>query len=319
VFNSDGSFRYSIGAPHSNLLEEGSYKPSKLIVDRRGYIYVIESGGDYRGILLLDHQGTFRGFFEANPVGFSLQRWFARIFPTEEQKKQLSKVRPTHHASIVLDDRGFVYTVLPFASSDQIKKLSQIGTNVYPSGKYGEVEREPSEAVQRPRFIDIAVDEQGIISALDFNSGKIYQYDQNGNFLTVFGGKAWQRGYFGYPASLVAGPGGVLYVLDAERASVDRFRPTEFTRLVHQAAPCTLMKSMRKRPRPGARCSSWTRTLSWHTRGWPRPTSSRSSGARPCGSTSTPMVARATPRPLPSGATSSLASTLAWLCSAPAR
>jgi hypothetical protein len=236
VFNPNGSFRYSIGAPHSNLLEEGPYKPSKLIVDRRGYIYVIESGGDYRGILLLDHQGTFRGFFAANPVGFSLQRWFARIFATKEQKKQLSKVRPTHHANMVLDDRGFVYTVLPFASSDQIKKLSQIGTNVYPSGKYGEVEREPSGAVQQPRFIDIAVDEQGIISALDFNSGKIYQYDQNGNFLTVFGGKAWRRGYFGYPASLVAGPGGVLYVLDAERASVDRFRPTEFTRLVHQAS-----------------------------------------------------------------------------------
>lgn len=95
VFNPDGSFKHSIGAPHSSLLEEGPYKPSKLIVDRRGYIYVIESGGDYRGILLLDYQGAFRGFFAANPVGFSLQRWFARIFATEEQKKQLSRTMPT--------------------------------------------------------------------------------------------------------------------------------------------------------------------------------------------------------------------------------
>jgi|DewCreStandDraft_2_1066082.scaffolds.fasta_scaffold00164_4 DNA-binding beta-propeller fold protein YncE len=239
-FSPSGQYLREFGKPRSNLLEEeANYKPSKLVLDKRGYIYVIESGGDYRGILILDTNGIFRGFFAANPVGFSLQRWFARIFATEQQKKQLSKVRPTHHSNLLIDDRGFIYTTSPFANTDQIKKLTSIGTNTYksrqPGGRFGEVERRGGQVIQ-PRFIDVAVDEYGIVSALDFNSGKVYQYDPDGNLLNVFGGKAWQRGLFGYPASIAAGPNGVLYILDAERNNVQIFRPTEFARLVQRAS-----------------------------------------------------------------------------------
>ena len=100
-FAPDGSFVKALGKPRSRLLEEDQvYQPNKLVIDRRGYIYVLNGGGDYRGIFLLDSEGEFRGFFGANRLTFDVARLFIRTFTTEAQKKQISKVLPTHHANV---------------------------------------------------------------------------------------------------------------------------------------------------------------------------------------------------------------------------
>ena len=114
---------------------------------------------------------------------------------TEAQKKQISKVLPTHHANLFVDLRGFIYTVSPLAAVNQIKKLNSIGNNIYNVDDivFGERERRGNQLVN-PQFVDVTVDEQGIVSALDFNSGRIYQYDQSANLLAVFGGRGSQRG-----------------------------------------------------------------------------------------------------------------------------
>jgi hypothetical protein len=156
---------------------------------------------------------------------------------TEAQKRQISKVLPTHHANLFVDERGFIYTVSPLAQKDQIKKLNAVGRDVYSRGEkfFGETERR-GRTVVRPQFVDVTVDGKGIVSALDFNSGRIYQYDQSANLLAIFGGRGAQRGRFELPQSLAVGKHGRMYVLDANRNTVQVFRPTEFAELVHEGS-----------------------------------------------------------------------------------
>jgi DNA-binding beta-propeller fold protein YncE len=235
LFAPDGTFVKELGKPRSKLLEEDQvYQPNKLVIDRRGYIYVLNGGGDYRGIFLLDSEGEFRGFFGANRLTFDLMRVLIRTFTTEAQKKQISKVLPTHHANLFTDPRGFIYTVSPLAQKDQIKKLNSIGKDIYTAGdvEFGMNFRRGTQLV-RPQFVDVYVDDQGIISALDFNSGLIYQYDQSANLLAIFGGRGSQRGKFELPQSLAGGRDGRVFVLDANRNTVQVFRRTEFAELVH--------------------------------------------------------------------------------------
>jgi len=236
LFNAQGIFLRDFPKPQSKLLEEDQvYQPSKVVVDRRGYIYVLNGGGDFRGIFLLDADGVFRGFFAANRLDFTLIRLIIRVFTTQAQKKQISKVLPTHHANVFLDEQGFIYAVSPLAQKDQIKKLNPVGNNVFPRKFYGERERRGSQWVW-PQFVDVTVDRQGTVSALDFNSGRIYQYDQSGNLLLIFGGRGSQRGKFELPASIAGGPDGSLLVLDANRNNIQIFRRTAFAKQVHTAA-----------------------------------------------------------------------------------
>jgi DNA-binding beta-propeller fold protein YncE len=237
-YSANGTFIKELGKPRSKLLEEDQvYQPNKLVIDRRGYIYVLNGGGDYRGIFLLDSEGEFRGFFGANRLTFDVMRLLIRTFTTEAQKKQISKVLPTHHANLFTDPRGFIYTVSPLSQKDQIKKLNSIGKDVYsPDEKeYGMNMRRGNQLV-RPQFVDVAVDDQGIVSALDFNTGLIYQYDQSTNLLAIFGGRGAQRGKFELPQSLAVGKEGRIYVLDANRNTVQVFRRTEFAELVHKGS-----------------------------------------------------------------------------------
>ncbi len=237
-FTPDGNFVREFGKPSSKLLEEDQvYQPNKLVIDRRGYIYVLNGGGDYRGIFLLDSEGEFRGFFGANRLKFDFARLLIRTFTTEAQKKQISKVLPTHHANLFVDTRGFLYTVSPLAQKDQIKKLNSIGNNVYTTSEklFGQKERRGNQVVN-PQFVDVTVDSEGIVSALDFNTGRIYQYDQSANLLAIFGGRGSQRGKFELPQSLAVGRDGHIYVLDANRNNIQVFRPTEFAELLHKGS-----------------------------------------------------------------------------------
>ena len=246
VYGPDGSFIRDYPKPSSKLLAADQvYQPSKVVVDRRGSVYVLNAGGDYRGIFLLDAQGVFRGFFAANRLPFNILRLIVQAVTTAAQKRQISKILPTHHANMYLDDRGFIWAVAPLAKDEQIKKLSAVGTNVYRRDfAFGDAKgiglgfrrATAGSALVASQFIDVAASNRGIVSALDFNSGRIYQYDQLGNLLAVFGGRGAQRGRFDLPTSLVGTEDGSIFVLDANRNNIQRYRPTGYTQLLHEAS-----------------------------------------------------------------------------------
>jgi tetratricopeptide (TPR) repeat protein len=264
VFAADGAFKAEYHRPESDFLEGYDFKPSKIVVDKRGFIYVVIGSEGNLGVLVMDSTERFRGFFGRTRVGFNLVRTLARLFATETQRRRMLRVRPAPLSNMVLDDLGFIYAVSPVLRRDQIQRLNSIGENVYGevglrtgagrlwdklTGKEGikfgeeatvmrwdDTRRMNVPSYISSMFVDVAVDDLGIVSALDRQRLRVYQYDQAGNLLVVFGGQGLREGAFAQPVSIVAGSEGLLYVLDSRRDEILIFRPTEITRMIHQAS-----------------------------------------------------------------------------------
>lgn len=66
-------------------------------------------------------------------------------------------------------------------------------------------------------------------------SGKLYQYDGEGNLLCVFGGLGERQGSFSIPSAITVDEDGTLYVLDSEKGCLQWFSPTPFLEAVHRA------------------------------------------------------------------------------------
>lgn len=238
--NPDGSLARIFPQPSSVLLgSDFDYRPTKVIQDQRDYLYVVNRS-DYRGIVLLDREGSFRGFFAPNKVGFSLRRVLIRLFATEAQREKLSKELPAPHSNITLSPNGYIYTSTMYAPINQIKKLTGVGTDVMNREAVGDMRYgfpiSRANRVVDPSFVDLAVNDKGIITAIDAANGIIYQYDDDRNLLTMFGGKGEENGKFGYPVSVETDQEGNLYILDKDRNNLQIFRPTYFANLVHEAS-----------------------------------------------------------------------------------
>ena len=195
---------------------------------------------------------------------FDLRRLIARVFATKAQRKRMLLVQAAPLGNLFLDPQGFIYAVSPVLSLDQIQRLNSVGTNVYGdvgtrtgAGKlwdkllgregifFGESEivwgwndamRMSVPDRKNPQFLDIAVDELGIVSVIDERNEQIYQFDPAGNMLTIFGGSGSSEGFFQQPVSIAAGRNGLLYILDSGRNNIQVFRPTELTRMIQEAS-----------------------------------------------------------------------------------
>lgn len=234
VFGPDGGTKFVIERPRSYLFRgEMAFTPTKLVVDRRGFIYAVNKD-DYRGILVFDGEGKFRGFFGSNPVGFNWRALLIRLFATKAQKERIARDLPPPHSNVTIDDQGYIYSSTYYDTKNQIKKLSPAGVDVYNKGlviRYGERRR-----AGNPAFVDIAVDDQGIISALDAGTGQVYQYDQDRHLLLLFGTKGDGKSQFKLPSSISVDSARKIYVLDKDIGVIKVFRPTHFATLVHTAS-----------------------------------------------------------------------------------
>lgn len=236
IFDQDGKFVKAYGKPDNPLLGATfSYSPSKLLVDKRDYMYVI-SDGNTQGLLQIDKNGQFRGFYGANHIGFSWKRLIDKLIATDEQKAKLAVVKPLEFSNAVQDDEGFIYTTTLGTETNQLKRLSPVGVDTLNIGERRYGGRFDAGPFSVPSFLDIAVDKDGVMTALDLQSSKVYQYDKLGNLLFVFGGLGNQNGLFVTPAALAQSADGIVYVVDKGRNRVDMFRTTPFADLVHDAS-----------------------------------------------------------------------------------
>ncbi len=196
----------------------------------------------------IDSTGEFRGFFGANQVGFSWRRLITRFIATEQQQARLETVQPLAFSNIAQDEDGFIYTTTLGTDENQIKRLSPVGVDTlnHRTQTYGDLNNYGAN-IEMAAFVDLSVDENGLITALNMQSSRIYQYDRLGNLLFVFGGSGNQNGVFTTPSSLDQDSEGRVYVVDRGRNRVDIFRklrlPHWFTRLL----ACTLTVSTKKR------------------------------------------------------------------------
>ena len=126
---------------------------------------------------------------------------------------------------------------------NHIKKFNHNSTNVLSgaqvissqyAGFYGDLERVwYNSEMYESRFTDICY-RDGFIHALDMSRGRVFEYDDNGMLVSVFGGIGNQTGTFGNPVAVDA-LGQNLLVLDAAKGSITVFKPTPYCLKIHSA------------------------------------------------------------------------------------
>jgi len=236
VFGQDGKFAKEYVAPSSELLPKTFvYAPLKVIVDQRGYIYMVTKGG-YQGLLQLAPDGTFAGFYGANKVPTSWLDSLKRKFFTEEQlKEELSRL-PGSVTNVASDAQGFIFTVNKDLKSGQLKRLNFGGVDLLMNHNFAPWVK----PLDKFSFQDVHVDSNGVMSVAETAEGKIYQYDKYGQLLFVFGatstGSEQRLGTFKRMTSIVADSYGSLYIADGELNRIQIMKRTHYGELVHQAS-----------------------------------------------------------------------------------
>ncbi|XEC95824.1 YIP1 family protein [Paenibacillus tarimensis] len=235
-----------------NVPSSLKFDPVKVVVDKRGYIYIVTMGG-YFGMVQLSPDGQFKRFFGANSAPFSLMDAIKRTLYTREMYENESSKLPPSVSNAAIDGNGFVYTVTngQQVQSNQIKKLNFQGENILAQySKFGTAEKSFGEynrfdtrfvdGSQVPaQLVDVAVDHLGNFTVLDSYYTYISQYDANGNLLFYWGGPSSpvtsQLGLIKTPVSIEINSKGELFVLDNQENTLQAYRPSEFGALVHHA------------------------------------------------------------------------------------
>lgn len=233
--------------PDSPLLGDNFiFSPSKVAVDKRGYLFVVSEGAS-QGLLQISPEGRFAGFFGANHLKWSLGRFITKLIATQEQKAQMATEKPPEFSNLFADTEGFYYTTSVGIHINQVKRLSTVGVDILngdgPGGAtdeentYGDYQLPTTNfAPAFESFVDVTVSGTGMITALDSVTGKAFQYDQIKNLLFIFGGIGEQKGLFKVPSSIAETSDGTIYIADKGRHRIDLFKPTPFGNKVHEAS-----------------------------------------------------------------------------------
>lgn len=235
----EGRVVRSFGRPEKGLPEEAAFEPTNLVVDNRGYLYVVLNGS-YQGIMMLDSEGKFRGYYGTNYTEAGWMDRLRRMLYTKEQLSRQVRLLPATIRSIDIDALGYVYTVSG-SSSDQVKKLNIRGDNLWGGRQFGEdvpgAEEAPAAAGRL--LADIAVDGQGNATLIDKTGNVVLQYDSDGRLLFYWAGRMTagmpKVGLNQSPSAVAVNARNELLVLDDSLNVVQVFRPTRFGAAVHQA------------------------------------------------------------------------------------
>lgn len=272
--DADGRLLQQFGRPDTSYLPDSfKYDPVNLVVDKRGFLYIVTLGA-YQGLLQLDTEGGFVGFFGPNDAPFSMFDAFKRFVYTREMYQRELKKLPGAIASAAIDDDGFIYTVTKEIETGQLKKLNIAGLDqlegksdfaeLQTNRAYGETigyrrtaapsattaaapaaARASSGAGPGPavQLNDVAVDAAGNITVVDSVSNIISQYDTNGNLLFFWGGDiitaTSKTGVVKTPAAISSNSRGDLLVLDSANNLIQVLKLSEFGELVHRANALT--------------------------------------------------------------------------------
>jgi len=223
IFDGSGNLLKQIGRPTEPLFGKNrQFLPRKIAVDARKNLYII-SEGSVDGVVQLNTNGNFIGYFGANSATMSLKMMLQRLFLTREQLDQFVKNEAASPSNIAIDYQSMVYTITAGTTrSKTIRKFTVSGKNIFP------------ETFGSTTFRDIDVNENGLVLAVDAN-GQIYEYDLTGTMLFVFGAqdKGDQRlGTLKNPTAIERS-GENIYVLDKDKNAVVIYQTTDFARRVH--------------------------------------------------------------------------------------
>jgi tetratricopeptide (TPR) repeat protein len=208
-----------------------TFRPQKVGVDSAGRVYAV-AGGSTEGLIQLTAEGEFVRFFGSNRVKPNPAEIIYRYFLTRRQRQAREQFVPTEYSNLHIDPLNMVYTTTRNVREGQVKRLNALGNDILRGegvgrGVYGDLVLTPRNSGRTAQFMSVCTDADENVYALDNATGKVFVYDRSGELLFIFGGKGDQIGLFADPHAVAVTDGGI-FILDAGRATVTRYRLTDF-------------------------------------------------------------------------------------------
>ncbi|MCL2202607.1 MAG: hypothetical protein FWB88_01515 [Defluviitaleaceae bacterium] len=221
VFDQDGALIDTYTRPDHPLFGRyATFMPTKVVVDRRGNLYITSRGNTNGIIQLATGTGEFLGYFGANITNVNLWTAFRQFINRDQQ----ILVMPISVTNMAICSRGLIYTVS--RGDDQaLKRLNVAGhdiLNLAPMWNFSD-------------FIAVTVTEGGNIFAATHNW--IVEYTAEGDllFLMASNDDGRQRAGLFRAISGIAVSDGTIFVLDELMNIIQVLVPTEFVNEVHTA------------------------------------------------------------------------------------
>ncbi|UVI27305.1 YIP1 family protein [Paenibacillus spongiae] len=220
-FAANGQVENVFGKPESNLLyDDYHFIPTKLVVDSRGVMYIIVKD-THQGLMRLNPEGKFTGFFGANKTKLD---WMDRLKRTVLNKEQLAKEiakRPNAIENVTLTQDGFLVTAsFGKPGEEQIKKLNAGGVNAFKGKPINELQ-----------LVDMAVDRHGFLYGINREGGDMTIYDPTADSMFYFGAgekTARQLGVTSFPTSIAINGKNELWLADSGLNLIHVYKRTAF-------------------------------------------------------------------------------------------
>lgn len=245
--DTDGNVDRLFTKPQTELYDENiTYNPSKVLVDKAGNVYVVVKSIT-KGAVMFDAEGNFLRFYGANRVEATAEviaNAFWNTISTEAQRERTARATPVGFSNFDIDDMGFIYTVTDSQNinTDLVKKLNPRGDNILDSISgtsdmiFGDMPPTYySIYAKNSSLADIDLGPNGELNILDFQHGRVFQYDKECWLMFIIGGTGDQLGLF-QSAVAIESYDNHIYVLDSRKNSITVFTRTVFGEIVTEAA-----------------------------------------------------------------------------------
>jgi hypothetical protein len=224
-----------IGKPE-NMAGVSEFKPSKLVVDGAGRIYVVVQSS-YEGVIELNADGTFSRYYGVNSPKINLIDYFWKSISTDKQKERMKKTFAPAFNNVSIDSDGFIYAVTYDSSSKKmVFRLNSSGVNVLREMGNTNVDGDQYSVDHKDsQFVDVAVTDYGTYAVLDKARGRIFIYDFDGQLLNTFGTLGKTKGSYQMPSGL-AWLGDKLVATDSTLKCAYILAPTDFGKTALEAS-----------------------------------------------------------------------------------
>ncbi len=243
-FDADNNLIRILDNPGITGIDAGvKYRPTQVAVDEAGRIFVVAKGM-YEGIVELNHDGSFQGFYGVNEVQYSLWNLLWRNIATQAQRARMSLWLPTDFTNLCIDSDGFIFaTVQSSSAAESVMRLNAKGENIlrvddddeYPKGDLWLNQMTTTGApVGASEFAAVDTNEYGVYICLDITRNRVFAYNEDGKLLFIFGGPGNRKGYFRGPVD-VDFVGDSIVVLDSTAETIEVFSVTDYGRALMNA------------------------------------------------------------------------------------
>ena len=179
VYDLEGTLLNEYGKPDSPIYGSTmDFRPIKVVANSTGTMYVI-CEGNMNGIVQISpvDGGSFLGYFGTNYTSLSPFQILQRLILTDAQRAQMLSNIPSTPTNLHIDEEGLIYTVTQGDKDMALKKLNIAGKNMLDSDPYW---ADLPAAVTTGQYHNMLVAD---------SDGYIYEYNEEGELLFMFGGR----------------------------------------------------------------------------------------------------------------------------------